>query len=49
LVNYAPLAAGFTKYADDGKRDLCNAKISINDAGEFEIALVGTPTSGANL
>ena len=43
--NYAPLAAGITKYVDDGKRDLCKATISIIDVGEFEVALVGTPTS----
>jgi hypothetical protein len=43
--NYAPLAAGITKYADDGKRDLCKATISIIDVGEFEVGLVGTPTS----
>jgi hypothetical protein len=43
--NYSPLAAGITRYVDDGKRDLCKATISIVDVGEFEVALVGTRTS----
>jgi hypothetical protein len=43
--NYSPLAAGITRYVDDGKRDLCKATISIVDVGDFEVALVGTRTS----
>lgn len=43
--NYAPLAAGITRYVDDEKRDLCKATVSLVDVGEFEVALVGTPTS----
>ena len=40
--NWSPLSPLMERYVDDGSRDLCTAKISIGDVGDFEVTLVGT-------
>jgi hypothetical protein len=40
--NWSPLSPLMERYVDDGTRDLCTADISIEDAGNFKLSLVGT-------
>jgi hypothetical protein len=40
--NYSPITPMIERYDDDGSRDLCKAEVSIGDAGEFEVSVVGS-------
>jgi hypothetical protein len=43
--NYSAVTPVIERYIDDGSRDLCLGRLNIDNVGNFEVAVVGEPTS----